>query len=100
MSIINELFQILEKKDFLDENKKDPKAKVRNKPSPIFDAKSKDVNDDKDHFPIDTVARARNALARVEQFDKNPPWHNGTLTSLKKKVKLAVHKAYPSIDKK
>lgn len=42
-------------------------------------------------YPIDTINRARNALARVSQF--------GTEAE-KKKVRAAVHKKYPSIDKK
>lgn len=41
-------------------------------------------------YPIDTAARARNALARVAQ--------HGT-KSEQAKVKAAVHKRYPSIGK-
>jgi hypothetical protein len=42
-------------------------------------------------YPIDTKARARNALARVAQ--------HGTPTE-KKRVRAAVRKRYPSIGKK
>lgn len=42
-------------------------------------------------YPIDTIGRARNALARVAQ--------NGSPEEIKK-VKAAVHKKYPSIDQK
>jgi hypothetical protein len=73
------------------------KAKVRNRPAPIFDAKSPKVKDNKDHFPIDTIGRARNALARVEQFDEAPPWWKGSLSELKNAVKRAVKAKYPSI---
>lgn len=42
-------------------------------------------------YPIDTEARARNALARVAQ--------NGT-PSEQKRVKAAVHKRFPKIGKR
>lgn len=42
-------------------------------------------------YPIDTIGRARNALARVAQ--------NGSPSEIAK-VKSAVHKKYPSIDQK
>jgi hypothetical protein len=42
-------------------------------------------------YPIDSAARARNALARVAQHG-NP--------AEKKMVKAAVHRKYPSIGKK
>lgn len=42
-------------------------------------------------YPIDTINRARNALARVAQ--------NGSPSEIAK-VKAAVHKKYPSIDQK
>ena len=91
MTILEELFNILE-------GKKDPKAKVRNKPDPIFSDKSSKVSDQKDHYPIPDAAHARNALARVAQTKTNPPWHKGTLSDLKKKVKSTVKRKFPSID--
>lgn len=78
--------------------KTDPKAKIRNKPEPIFDDKSSKVTDKKDHFPIDTIGRARNALARAGAFTKAPAWYKGSLEQFKKSVKSAVKKAYPSIE--
>lgn len=42
----------------------------------------------KGSYPIDTIARARNALARVSQF--------GTAAQ-KATVRAAVHRKYPSI---
>lgn len=76
----------------------DPNAKVRNRPKPVLDAKNPKVKDNKDHFPIDTIGRARNALARVAQYDKSPSWYSGSLQELKKTIRDAVKKAYPSID--
>jgi hypothetical protein len=85
--------------EIIKEGKKDPKAKVRNKPEPIFGDKSSKVTDDKDHFPINTKARARNVLARAGAFKDNPPkWYKGTLSAFQKAVKSAVKKAYPDIE--
>jgi hypothetical protein len=86
-----------EKKKLSEAADKNKKAKVRNKPSPVFDDSNPKVKDDKDHFPINTIGRARNALARVNQYSKAPPWWKGTLEGLKKSVSRAVHKKYPSI---
>jgi len=90
-----------EKVDLLIEKKKrklDPSAKVRNRPSPIFPADSKSVKDDKDHFPVSSIAQARNALARAGQFDSTPSWYSGKLSTLKSKIKSAVKRKYPSIE--
>ena len=90
-NVINELELV--------EGKKDPNAKIRNKPDPVFDDKNPKVTDSKDHFPINTIGRARNALARCQQFDSVPSWYKGTLKQLQDAVKKAVKNAYPSIDK-
>jgi len=84
--------------NLFEEGEKDPKAKVRNKPNPVFDAKSPKVNDDKDHFPLGSAAQARNALARANQYSSAPAWYNGPLGDLKAAVARAVKKAYPSIE--
>jgi len=83
---------------FLNENKKDPSAKIRNRGDVVFPANSKNVTDDKDHFPINSIVQARNALARANQFSKSPKWYKGTIVSLVKKVASAVKRKYPSID--
>jgi len=88
MAFLEEINKILEEKE----------AKYRQKPSPIFDSKSKKVKDKKDHFPINTVARARNALARVNQFKEVPDWYDGSLKELVNAVVSAVKKKYPSIE--
>jgi len=80
--------------------KTDPKAKVRNKPSPVFPAGSKDVTDKKDHFPLGSISQAGNSLARAAQYKKSPSWYKGSLASLQKKVRSAVKAKYPSISVK
>lgn len=76
---------------------KDPDAKVRNRGKVVFPAGSKKVKDDKDHFPINSANQARNALSRVAQYSSVPSWYDGTLEELKKKVRGAVKRVYPSI---
>lgn len=96
MSILDDIAQV----EFqLTEAKKiDPKAKVRNKPNPVFDANDKNVKDKKDHFPLGTENQARNALAQANKYNKVPSWYTGSIESLKKKVASAVKKAYPNIE--
>jgi hypothetical protein len=91
MAFLEEINKILEEK----EKKED---KYKQEPSPIFSAKSKKITDKKDHFPINTVARARNALARVNQFSEVPDWYDGSLKELVNAVVSAVKKKYPSIE--
>jgi len=75
----------------------DSKAKVRNRGTVVFDAKSPSVKDNKDHFPINDEAQARNALARVNQFSSVPSWYKGDLKSLINAVYRKVKEKYPSI---
>lgn len=75
------------------------KVKARNRPAPIFDAKHPKVTDNKDHFPIDTIGRARNALARAGQFGSGKPsWYSGSAEQFKNSVRRAVKSKYPSIE--
>jgi hypothetical protein len=79
--------------------KKDPDADVRNRGDCVFPSGSKYVDDDKDHFPINDKDQARNALARVAQYDSKPNWATGiSLSEIKKKVKNAVKNKYPDIE--
>ena len=78
--------------------KKDPKAAVRNRGTVVFDAGHANVKDDKDHFPINSEAQARNALARASQYKKVPSWYTGSLKSLVSAVAKAVKKKYKGID--
>ena len=89
--------QAVEDEDELGEEK-DPGAKVRNRPDPVFDDSNPKVKDDKDHFPINTKGRARNALARASQYSSKPPWWDGTLQSLVSRVRAKVKAKYPSIE--
>jgi hypothetical protein len=89
---------ILENLGLNEGKKSDPKAKVRNKPNPVFDANNPKVKDNKDHFPLGDEDQARNALARASQYKKVPDWYDGDLESLVKKVQSAVKKAFPNIE--
>lgn len=70
----------------------------KDRPAPIFPKESPKVLDGRDHFPIPDLAHARNALARVNQYDRVPPWYDGTLKELKQKVVKAVKEKFPSIE--
>lgn len=76
---------------------KSKKTKQQQRGKVIFPYESPKVKDNKDHFPINDANQARNALARVAQYDAVPSWYDGTLEELKKKVRSAVARAYPSI---
>jgi hypothetical protein len=88
---------VLEIKNELNE-KKDPSADIRNRGKVVFSANNKNVKDDKDHFPINDVKQARNALARVAQYKSVPTWYKGNLEDIKNRVKNAVKRNYPSIE--
>ena len=82
----------------ISKRKKDPEAKLRNRGNVVFPVGSKNVNDDKDHFPINDEDQARNALTRASQYNEVPDWYNGTLEKLVKKVQKKVKRAYPEIE--
>jgi len=86
-----ELFEKLAKK-------LDPKAKVRNRGAVIFPAEHAKVTDNKDHFPMNDEAQARNALARANQFKKVPEWYSGSLQSLVSAVAKKVKAKYKNIN--
>lgn len=79
------------------EKKLDPKAKVRNRGTVCVPASS--AKDKKDHFPINSEAQARNALARVHQYKSVPSWYSGSLKSLQELVSRKVHSKYKGIGK-
>ena len=89
---------VLESVDGYINEEKNPDAKIRNRGDVILPSTSKLVKDDADHYPINTIGQARNALARVNQYDSSPTWFDGTLKSLITKVTNAVQKKYPSIE--
>lgn len=74
------------------------KAKSRSRGKCVFQSSDSKVKDNKDHFPINSVAQARNALARASQYGSAPKWYEGKLKSLVSTVSKAVKKEYPSID--
>tara|TARA_R110000824_G_scaffold101711_2_gene241580 strand:- start:1193 stop:1528 length:336 start_codon:yes stop_codon:yes gene_type:complete len=80
------------------EEEKDSKAKVRNRGTVVFPAESQKVKDDKDHFPINNIDQARNALGRASQYKSVPSWYDGSLDSLVKKIQSRVKEKYSSID--
>lgn len=80
-----------------DKPKLDPKAKVRNRGIVCVPASS--AKDKKDHFPINSEAQARNALAQVAKYNKVPAWYNGSLKSLQDLVSKKVHAKYKGIGK-
>ncbi len=90
--------ECLEKTAAKKKKKLDPKAKVRNRGTVIFPAESPNVKDDKDHFPINDEAQARNALARSHQYDKVPSWYKGSLKSLQEAVRRKVKSKYKGIE--
>jgi len=77
--------------------KKNPNAAIRNRGDVVFPAGSKNVKDDKDHFPVNSIEQARNALARAGQYKSAPSWYDGSLAELKSKIKSKVSRKYPSI---
>jgi len=76
---------------------KEARLKSRNRPYPVFDAKDFRVRDNKDHYPINTLSKARKALEKVHGFDKSPKWFKGDLAELRTSVARAVKFKYPSI---
>jgi len=63
----------------------------------VFPAESSSVTDDKDHFPINSLAQARNALARVMQYDACPGWYKGSLKGLQGAVRREVYGQFPGL---
>jgi hypothetical protein len=66
----------------------------------VFPAESSSVTDDKDHFPINSLAQARNALARVMQYDACPGWYAGSLKGLQGAVRREVYGQFPGLKKR
>lgn len=73
-------------------------TKKENRGDCVFQSTHPRIKDNKDHFPINSEAQARNALARVNQFEEAPPWYDGSLGSLVSSVVKAVKKKYKDIE--
>jgi len=80
------------------EKKLDPKAKVRNRPSPVFPAEHPKVKDNKDHFPLGSENQARNALSRANQYKSAPELWSGSLQELLNAVARKVKSKYKDIE--
>lgn len=74
------------------------KTKKETRGDCVFQSTHPKVTDKKDHFPLNSEAQARNALARVNQYSKAPPWYDGSLESLVSTVVRAVKKKYKDIE--
>jgi hypothetical protein len=86
-------------KDAKDKPKLNPKAKVRNKPSPAFPAESSVVSNHTDHYPLSSANQARNAWARAHQTGgKAPSWYKGTYSSFLAALKRKIHSKFPGIE--
>ncbi|MHA1874336.1 MAG: hypothetical protein ACTSVB_09485, partial [Candidatus Heimdallarchaeaceae archaeon] len=80
-----------------EEKKESKKLKKETRGKCVFQSDNPKVKDNGDHFPINDVNQARNALARVAQYDSVPKWYDGTLKELQTTVKNAVARAFPSV---
>lgn len=97
-------------KSFVEEHKDDPyyassmKWVVDSSDAPrtdcIFPKDSPDVNDGKCHFPMNSLARGRAALAYASRYKELPAWYSGSMSldEFVKHIADEVKKAYPSID--
>lgn len=72
-------------------------VKQRARGTSVFQSTHPKVGDNKDHFPINDLSHAQNALARVMQYDSVPSWYSGTLTGLQSAVKRAVYGKFPGL---
>lgn len=66
----------------------------------VFPKDSPDVNDGKCHYPLNSLARARAAIAYANKMTDKPAWYSGDLdvAGLVKKIVNAAKAAYSSID--
>ena len=81
-----------------EEKEHNPKAALRNRGEVVFPAESSKVKDDKDHFPINSKAQARNAISRGNQFSEAPEWYKGSAQDLVNAIVKAVKKKYPDME--
>jgi len=84
--------------DIVAGKKKKKTLKSQKRGDCVFPHTSNKVKDNKDHFPINSEAQARNALSRANQYDKAPPWYDGSLQELVSAVARKVHGKYPDIE--
>jgi hypothetical protein len=92
------LYSLPKAADYRSEIKKIAVKKSKARGEFIFPKTHPKVKDKKDHFPINTIGRGRNALARANQFSKAPEWYNGSLESFVSSVARAVKSKYKDIE--
>jgi hypothetical protein len=92
-----EEFEKLAKFAAIKKKKPDPKAKVRSRGKCCLPAEHPLVKDKKDHYPINDMDQARNALARASGHSSVPDWFKGSLKQLVSIVAKKVHAEYPKI---
>jgi len=73
------------------------KDKVQEVGKIVFPATNSKVNDNKDHFPINDVDQAKNALVRAAEYTTAPKWYDGPLSEVVAEVKNTVKNEYPNI---
>lgn len=112
MEVIKEDYDrnLAQAKSFVEEHKDDPyyassmKWVVDSSAAPrtdcIFPKDSPDVNDGKCHFPLNSLARGRAALAYASRYKELPAWYSGSMSldEFVKHIADEVKKAYPSIE--
>jgi hypothetical protein len=92
---VEEIVRLVDR--FVEEVEKFAKKKDKPRGDFVFPKSHSKVKEG-DHFPINTIGRARNALARASQYSKAPSWYKGSLTSLVSAVARAVKGKYTSIE--
>ena len=97
--VINVLKTDNDAKNLINEEYLEEAKKKKAKPSPIFDAENSKITDEKEHFPINTEAKAKKVLEKIEACTEAPKWWKGTVNQLQSAVKKAVKKAFPDLDK-
>lgn len=97
-------------KSFVEEHKDDPyyassmkwvvDSSDASRTDCIFPKDSPDVNDGKCHFPLNSLARGRAALAYASRYKELPAWYSGSMSldEFVKHIADEVKKAYPSIE--
>lgn len=66
----------------------------------IFPATSDKVNDNKNHYAINTEDQAKTALERVKECKDAPSWFKGTLDEMTKIVESTISSKYPTLIEK
>lgn len=93
----NKILDLASKFELMTKKAKD-KAQVRTRPNPTFQSTHPKVNDNRDHYPMDDIDQARNALARMCQHGEAPDWWDGSLEELRNAIRRKVRKEFKSVE--